>query len=205
MNRKVIEVGASDINGSLRTVIESLNPLSYLGVDVVKGKGVDDICDIKDLVKKYGKESFELVICTEVMEHVRDWRDAVSNLKNILKPKGTLILTTRSIGKHYHGYPFDFWRYEIDDMKMLFSDLLIKFIEKDPLTPGVFVKAQKPDAFLENNLETHELYSILREERCRNIRQFDMFFFKIKWSIRKLISRILPSKIKKIFRPELSD
>jgi len=168
-----------------------LEPLSYLGVDIVDGSGVDEICDVNDLIARYGQESFDVVISTELLEHVRNWRSAVTNLKTILKPNGILLLTTRSRGFGYHGYPFDFWRYEVDDMNVLFSDLSIEVIEKDPRRPGVFVKARKPFAFSERDLITHELFSIVRYRRCRNIREFDIL-------LHRFGSWILPTRVKAI-------
>jgi SAM-dependent methyltransferase len=171
--KRILEVGSHDINGSLRPIMESRGAAEYVGVDTVEGRGVDVICDAKDLVERFGKGSFDIVISTEMLEHVRDWRGTISNIKNVCKPGGTILITTRSGGFYYHPCPRDFWRYEREDMKGIFSDCEIVILEKDSLVPGVFIKAKKPRNFIENDLSGHELYSIITGRRVKEISDND--------------------------------
>jgi hypothetical protein len=128
---------------------------------------------------------------------VREWRSAVSNLKNVLKARGVLVLTTRSRGFGYHGYPFDYWRYESTDIEEIFSDLRIEALERDPVAPGIFLKATKPEDFSEKNLASIELYSILRNRRCRSIGGMHILLFKTKWLLRRTLAHILPGPVKR--------
>ena len=106
--KSVLEVGARDVNGSLRRLIERWSPSKYVGVDIEEGKGVDLICSIEGLVEHFGEDAFDLVVSTEVLEHVLDWRNAVSNVKRVTKPNGVILITTCSFGFPYHGYPNDY-------------------------------------------------------------------------------------------------
>ncbi len=165
----MIEIGAVDINGSLRPDVEALGPSEYLGIDIAEGPGVDEVCNVYDLVERYGPESFDVAISSEMIEHVHDWRKAISQIKEILRPGGVLVMTTRSIGFPYHDYPFDYWRYELDDMRAIFSDMTIEALEPDTDDPGVLVKARKPEGFVENDLSEHALYSMIINDRSKSI------------------------------------
>mgnify|MGYP001772766067 CR=1 FL=1 len=119
--KRVIEVGSKYVNGSVRPIIEKFcKPKEYIGVDIEEGKFVDVVIPAEKLVDKFGENSFDVVISTEMLEHVRDWRTVIENLKLILKPEGYIYITTRSYGFPYHAYPYDFWRYEVEDMKRFF-------------------------------------------------------------------------------------
>jgi SAM-dependent methyltransferase len=168
--KSVLEVGALDVNGTVRPVIEALGPASYIGVDIEPGPNVDELCDVALLTARYGEDSFDLVVSTELVEHVRDWRAAFTNMKLALRPSGTIIVTTRSRGFPIHGYPSDYWRYEPEDMERIFADFEIVVIERDREVPGVFVKARKPAASGEGTvLADIALYSVVAGRRTVDI------------------------------------
>ncbi len=167
--KKVLEVGSHDVNGSLRPIIESWEPAEYIGVDIKKGPGVDVICNADNIVEHFGKETFDIVISTELLEHVWDWRRVISNIKNICKSNGIILITTRSYGFPYHAYPYDFWRYELEDMKNIFSDCELMVLENDFQAPGVFIKVTKPTNFGEKDLARCTLYSVVVNTKVREI------------------------------------
>jgi SAM-dependent methyltransferase len=191
--KRVIEVGSFDVNGSLRSWVVSFHPASYVGVDIVPGPGVDVVCDAGHLVERFGAQSFDLVISTEMLEHVRDWRRVVSNLKNLLAPSGVLLVTTRSVGFGYHAFPNDFWRFSIEDVERMFDDMAIDAVVSDPDSPGVFLKAVRPATFAERPLEAIRLYSILRSARCDDISGAEAWVLARYWRWRPRLVRMIPA------------
>jgi 2-polyprenyl-3-methyl-5-hydroxy-6-metoxy-1,4-benzoquinol methylase len=142
--KRVLEVGSYNVNGSFSDYVKTLDPAEYIGVDMTEGPCVDQVVNSEELVKEFGKNSFDLVITTEMLEHVVNWKAVVKNLKEVLKPGGLLVITTRSDGFPYHEWPIDSWRYEVADMQEIFDDFNPLHVEPDPFEPGVFVRATKP-------------------------------------------------------------
>jgi SAM-dependent methyltransferase len=130
-----------------------------------------------------------MVVCTEVIEHIYDWRKAISHMKNVLKPEGLLLLTTRSIGFGYHGYPNDFWRFELKDLAFIFSDFNVEVIEKDPSAPGVFMKARKPNTFNERQFDNYPLFSIVTLKKCNKINKYEIL-------LRLVVKKTIPKQLK---------
>ena len=145
--KRVLEVGSMDINGSLRAHVELLGPASYVGVDFLAGAGVDVVCDAGDLVWRFGEHSFDVVISTEMLEHAEDWRGAITAMKRVLVPGGLIVLTARGPGMGLHGYPHDWHRFTVDDVRQIFDDFQIDVLEADPQSPGVLLRARKPPAW----------------------------------------------------------
>lgn len=143
-DRDVLEVGAYDVNGSCRPLIMQQLPSSYVGTDMQAGPGVDVVCKGEDLPKTIGTECKDLIICTEVLEHVEDWHGFLASVWSVLRTNGTLLLTTRSPGFPLHNYPSDHWRFTVRDMLTIFEDQDILTVTSDPTSdPGVGVIVRK--------------------------------------------------------------
>lgn len=186
--KKVLDVGSRNVDGSIRGIIEALDPSEYVGADIIKGPGVDVVCGAEAILAEFGPESFDIVISTEMVEHVKDWKKVISNLKNVTRREGLLLITTRSIGFPFHGFPHDYWRYEESDFNEIFSDFNIIEMEKDYLNPGIFMLAQKPQDFAEKDLSDIRLYSMAyrdriaepEEARLKAFLRYRLFLEKIK-------------------------
>jgi len=176
--REVLEVGALNVNGSVRPLVCALQPGRYIGVDIKSGRDVDEICDASELVQHFGRSSFDLLISTEMLEHVRDWRKVISEFKHVLRPGGLLVITTRSLGFPYHAFPDDFWRYEQSDLEKIFSDFDCEAIESDPSAPGVFLKARKPKDFVMYKPDSHALFSMITRRRVVTLTDAQLAAFR---------------------------
>jgi len=165
-DKLVLEIGSKYANGSVRPLIERfIFPRNYLGVDIEPGKYVDIVLNSENLLDHFRPDSFDVVISTELLEHVSNWQLVVNNMKTLLKPAGYMYITTRSWGFPFHAYPYDFWRFEVDDMKNIFSDFEIIRLGKDHEFPGIFLKCRKPNEWKSKNLDDIALYSMILGRR----------------------------------------
>jgi len=84
-------------------------------------------------------------------------------------------------------------------MEKIFSDFEILVLEKDPLEPGVFLKARKPLNYKPNNLKNIKLYSMILGKRTSSIPEISQMPLRRKIKIMtmenlKRILRVLYSK-----------
>ena len=108
--KTIVDVGAQDVNGSLREFCpEGAN---YIGVDFVGGKGVDVVLtDPYQL--PFENESVDVVVCSSVFEHSEFFWLLFLECVRIVKPDGLIYLNAPSNG-HVHRYPVDCWRFYPD-------------------------------------------------------------------------------------------
>lgn len=159
--KDILDVGSLNVNGSARDAVIIHKPNSYIGVDLATGYCVDRIVNAEKLLDVFAPESFDIVVSTEMLEHCGDWKVIIHNIKTLVKPGGSILITTRSKGFPYHEWPIDHWRFEIKDMQVIFSDFNIVVLQSDPKEPGVFIKAVKPLNYTENDLSAYKIYEVV--------------------------------------------
>ena len=107
---KIIDVGAQDVNGSLKSVAPPNN--QYIGIDFIEGKGVDIV--ITDPYKlPIEDNSIDVVVCSSCFEHSEFFWLLFNDIQRILKPDGLFYLNVPSNGA-FHRYPVDCWRFYPD-------------------------------------------------------------------------------------------
>lgn len=185
-NKRVLEVGSFDVNGSVRDFIEFYKPKEYIGTDILKGKNVDLVLNVYDLYEHFGKDRFDLIICTEVMEHVKYWRSAILNMLGVLKKDGYLLITSPVPHFAYHGYPYDYWRYTPDDFKFIFGGHNI--IETNESHDGndcrVYLQKKKHiDWPFIRAIHNHKLYNVVAGYRKYTSEMNDWFSLRVLWTI----------------------
>jgi SAM-dependent methyltransferase len=103
----VIDVGAQDVNGSLRSVMPKNG--NYVGVDFTPGRGVDVVLD--DPYKlPFDSGSVDFVISSSCFEHSEMFWLLYLEILRILKPDGLFYLNAPSAGG-FHRYPVDCYRF----------------------------------------------------------------------------------------------
>ena len=91
----------------------------YVGVDVVENPAAELRGPVEALPAADG--SFDLVLCTQVLEHCDDPAQAVRELHRVTAPGGRVLASTHGV-QVYHPSPTDYWRWTHDGLRKLFAD-----------------------------------------------------------------------------------
>ena len=106
----VLDIGAQDVNGSLR---QAAPPgTRYVGVDFVAGTGVDVVLD-DPYQPPFADGSIDAVVSSSCFEHIEMFWLVFNEVLRVLKPDGLFYLNAPSNG-HFHRYPVDCWRFYPD-------------------------------------------------------------------------------------------
>jgi SAM-dependent methyltransferase len=90
----------------------------YVGVDVVENPAAELRGAVEALPVPDG--SFDLVLCTQVLEHCDDPAQAVRELRRVTAPGGRVLASTHGV-QVYHPSPVDYWRWTHEGLRRLFE------------------------------------------------------------------------------------
>ncbi len=124
----VVDIGAQDVNGSLKSVCPP--HAKYVGVDFVTGKGVDLV--LQDPYKlPFDDETVDAIVSSSCFEHSEMFWVLYLEILRVLKPSGLFYLNAPSNGA-FHRYPVDCWRFYPDC-----GNALTAWAKRNGLNPSV--------------------------------------------------------------------
>jgi SAM-dependent methyltransferase len=97
-----------------------------LSVDIDPARKPDVVADAHNL--PFADGEFDVILSTEMLEHVRDPFQVERELRRVLSSGGKLILSTRFVFP-LHDTPHDYWRYTKYGLKELFKEWEIEEIQ----------------------------------------------------------------------------
>jgi len=135
-------VAILDVGCGLRPYGDFFSHTKYTGIDVEQSgrklgdKKPDQFFDGLNI--PFEAFSFDVVICTQVLEHCLDPRKLLSEIHRVLKPAGKLFLTVPFIWGE-HEMPYDFRRYSSYGIKKEVENSGFTIIKQEKLTKGIRV------------------------------------------------------------------
>jgi 2-polyprenyl-3-methyl-5-hydroxy-6-metoxy-1,4-benzoquinol methylase len=139
--KKILELGSgkAEEGFSVKRFFDGSN--EFVQSDVIGEYGYK----VVDVTKMDYRGEFDIIVCMNVLEHVFDFKDAISNIYNALKPAGTAII---SVPAFYplHDEPNDYWRFTEHSLRKLlgkFSSVKIKHHGVRQYPFAYFVEAKK--------------------------------------------------------------
>tara|TARA_X000000368_G_C22822452_1_gene619638 strand:+ start:153 stop:674 length:522 start_codon:yes stop_codon:yes gene_type:complete len=120
-NSEIIEIGSGDItkNQSAEKYFQNVKLFKKTDINKAYGHKYIDITEEITFSDKY-----DLVLCTNVLEHVFEIQQAIKNLKKITRKGGNLIISVPFIYP-LHDEPSDYWRLTEHSLRQLFDDFEI--------------------------------------------------------------------------------
>jgi SAM-dependent methyltransferase len=97
-NKKVLEVGSLNINGTMR---DFFNDCDYTGIDVGEGKDVDFVCSGHEYNSP--DETYDVCTSGECFEHNPYWAETFANMVRMTKSGGLVFFTCATTGRPEHG------------------------------------------------------------------------------------------------------
>jgi SAM-dependent methyltransferase len=128
---RVLDAGAGDCRYAPAFAHAFYESADFLQVEGKVYADVTYVCDLSELPVEDAR--FDIVLCTQVLEHVPDPVAVLTELHRVLRPGGTLWISCPFFYEE-HEAPFDFFRYTRFGLRRAleqggFSDVQVEWLE----------------------------------------------------------------------------
>lgn len=130
----VLEIGSLDVNGNVRQFFT--DALSYTGIDIVYGNGVDICLSSHNIVNYFVDRKFDTIICLETIEHDYDFFETCDNIRFVLAENAHVLLSSPTIGFPVHHQP-DYWRFTESGIRKVMDHCGTKVLKLESLPDTV--------------------------------------------------------------------
>ncbi len=157
---RALDLGGADVNGTVHAALAGWLDLAQLDVlDIAPGPGVTIVGDARETnwFHTGSAEPYDIVISTEMLEHVDGWPDSIETAATVLRPGGWFIGTAASIGRRPHGARGEYdpptgehyGNVSVDtlvySLRAWFDHIDVQYqVNGDPTTCDVYWRAQRP-------------------------------------------------------------
>lgn len=97
--------------------------------DFCAGPGVDFVADVSNL--PMADNTYDIVLSTQVLEHVMDPQKVIEEMTRVLKPGGWLFLTTPQ-SSPLHNLPWNFFNFTNLGLRLLFEKAGLEVVKEQP-------------------------------------------------------------------------
>lgn len=105
--------------------------VEYLGADLAGNPAADVVIDANGRLDAHSG-SFDLVLSTQVLEHVSSPALYLDEARRVLRPGGVLLLTTHGL-MYFHRDPEDYWRWTADGLNKILVDAAFDVVRMEGL------------------------------------------------------------------------
>ena len=118
--KNMLDVGSLDVSGNIREYIQK--DIAYTGTDMREGNNIDVVVNAHELLTKFQPESFDVVCCFDTFEHDDKFWESWSQIKQVVKRGGYILLGMPGRYTPLHEHPGDFWRFMPGSLDLFFPE-----------------------------------------------------------------------------------
>jgi len=127
---EVLDVGCG--SSPFRKLFQDIH---YTGIDIVEGPYVDVVAPADNI--PFHDNRFQTILCTEVLEHVKEPREVLNECNRVMKDGGIMYITV-PMTWYLHYEPYDYYRFTKYGLQYLVEKSGFEVIKVNKLGGFVF-------------------------------------------------------------------